>query len=309
MKFYKSYFKKPDQNIYWMENWVKSIEDNNGRNYSKRSIATSIGKTQVYILNADSKHTESLVIFPGARTSVLFWDLDKGLDHLKIDAKIYLVETNGLPNLSDGLTPDIYKMGFGKWATEVLDGLNLDRCFVAGASFGGLICMKLALTNPERLKAIFLLNPGCLQPFSMSCKNLFYNLLPIVFPSQRNIRIFLDNAVFCKPNHQLSAFGAQHLIDYEEFALKNYKDNTQKPYYMDTELEEVEVPTHLLVGAKDLLFPYRKSVSNALARIPALGDVKIFENVGHGIETHSEAISYIGQKIREYIRVKNQIPQ
>ena len=73
-------------------------------------------------------------------------------------------------------------------------------------------------------------------------------------------RQFLDKAVFCKPNHQLSDFAEQMLIDYEVFAISRYKDRTQKPYYMDAQLAEVKADTYLLVGEKDLLFPYQRDV-------------------------------------------------
>ena len=51
-----------------------------------------------------------MVIFPGFRTSSLFWDMDNALAPLKKDYRIYLVETNGQPNLSDGNNPDIKEM-------------------------------------------------------------------------------------------------------------------------------------------------------------------------------------------------------
>ncbi len=133
-------------------------------------------------------------------------------------------------------------------------------------------------------------------------KNLYYNLLPIFSPTEKNVRKFLDKAVFSKPNHQLSREAEQWLVDYEVFALTRYKDKTQKPYYMNRELEEVKVDTYLLVGDKDLLFPYRKSIANAKKWIRSLKDVKVFENVGHGIETHSAALRYVGERVQQMSR-------
>lgn len=229
----------------------------------------------------------------------LIWDFDRGLDYIYHPVRIFMVETNGLPNHSDGNTPDIKSLDYGHWAAEVLDKLNISRAFVAGASFGGLICMKLAITHPEKIKAAFLLNPGCLQPFSMTWDNLYYNLLPIISPKATNVSKFLNKAVYYKPNHQLSAFGEQMLIDYEVFAISRYKDRTQKPYYMDAQLAEVKADTYLLVGEKDLLFPYQRSIDNARKHIKTLKDVKIYPDVGHGIETYGEAISAIGQVIKK----------
>ncbi len=293
----KSFFKNQDADIAWFEGWAAQVEAASGRKYERIPLQTALGKTHVWGLNTEDKSLETLVIFPGARTSPLFWDLDQGLDNLGQKLRIYLVETNGLPNSSDGNTPDIQSLDYGIWAAEVLDKLNIDQAFVAGASFGGLICMKLGITNPEKVKAAFLLNPGCLQSFSMTLKNLYYNLLPIMAPSAKNVSKFLDKAVFSKPNHQLSAGAEKLLIDYEVFALKRYKDKTQKPYYMNEQLAQVKVDTYLLEGNKDLLFPFQKSIDHAKAKISGLKDVVVFEHVGHGIETYDKALNYIGAKI------------
>jgi pimeloyl-ACP methyl ester carboxylesterase len=280
---------------------VQELEQINNKKYERIQINTSLGKTNVWALTHDDPAAKALVIFPGARTTALFWDFDNALKSLGVPLKIYMVETNGLPNLSDGKTPDIKSNGYGIWANEVLNALSISSAFIAGASFGGLVAMKFALTNPEKIKAAFLLNPGCLQPFSLSLKNLYYNLLPIVSPTPKNVTTFLVAAVFCRPTHQLSPACEKLIIDYEVFALKQYNDKTQKPYYMNDELKGVTVDTYVLEGDKDLLFPYEKSITNARLKLgAALKDVKVFKNVGHGIETFKPALSYVGEIIKRY---------
>ncbi|MBC7440401.1 MAG: alpha/beta hydrolase [Flavobacterium sp.] len=296
----KSYFKDEQKDKKYFENWVKELEINNQRVYEKLEVETSIGKTKVYGLNTKEENLETLVIFPGARTTSLIWDFDKGLDNLNHKMRIFLIETNGLPNLSGGETPDIKSLGYGIWASEVLEKLKIEKTFIAGASFGGLICMKLAIVKPEIIKCVFLLNPGCLQPFSLTVKNLYYNILPILSPKPENVLKFLDKAVFAKPNHKLSEISEKMLVDYEVFAISQYKDNTQKPYYMDKQLAEVNVETYLLEGDKDLLFPFEKSIENAQKHIRNLKDCIVFENVGHGIETYIKSMNYIGEKIKNY---------
>ena len=58
--------------------------------------------------------------------------------------------------------------------------------------------------------------------------------------------------------------------------------------------------TFLLEGDKDILFPFEKSIENAKRQIKKLKDVKVFNNVGHGIETHDNAMNYIGEQIKNY---------
>ncbi|WP_291142198.1 alpha/beta fold hydrolase [Flavobacterium sp. UBA7680] len=296
----KSFFKDEIKDKEYFANWVKELETNNKRVYEKLEIATSLGKTQIWGLNTNEENLETLVIFPGARTTSLIWDFDRGLDNLNHKMKIYLVETNGLPNLSDGETPEIKSLDYGVWANEVLEKLNIKKAFIAGASFGGLISLKLAIINPEIVKSIFLLNPGCLQPFSLTFKNLYYNILPILSPKPKNVLKFLDKAVFAKPNHQLSPQSEKMLVDYEVFAISRYKDNTQKPYYMDKQLSEVTNKIYLLEGDKDLLFPFEKSIENAKKHFQNLEEHIVYENVGHGIETYDKAMNYIGEKIKNH---------
>jgi pimeloyl-ACP methyl ester carboxylesterase len=295
----KSYFKVEQRDHSAFNEWVSRLEMGNNREYNRITVKTSLGNTQVFGLNVHDESMETLVIFPGARTTSLIWDFDRGLDNLKYSFRIFMIETNGLPNLSDGSSPDIRSLDYGHWANEVLEKLKIKKTFIAGASFGGLICMKLGITNPEKINAAFIINPGCLQPFSLTFKNLYYNILPLINPGEKNIRKFLDNAVFSKPNHRLSEASENLLVEYQLLAIRNYKDNTQKPYYMGEQLATVKAPTYLLLGDKDILFPFGKSISNARKYLHPLKDVKVFENVGHGIETHDKALNYIGEKINQ----------
>lgn len=296
----KSHFKAQDADSNRFREWVAKLEKANGRKYTQHSVETSLGTTCVWGLNSNDENLETIVIFPGARTTALIWDLDKGLDNLNHKMRIFLVETNGLPNLSSGNTPDIKSLGYGHWASEVFEGLKIESAFIAGASFGGLICMKLGIVAPKKVKSAFLLNPGCLQPFSMKFRNLYLNLLPIIRPTEKNVRKFLDNAVLSPPNHSLSSQAESMLIEYQILALTRYKDNTQKPYYMNAQLNDVAVDTYLLLGDNDLLFPYQKSIENAKKHLKQLKHVEVFSDVGHGIETYNKALEFIGEKVATF---------
>lgn len=293
-----SVFKSPAEDHAWFENWVSQLEQLNGRTYEKTEVETALGKTMVYGIQTSDPGLEPLVIFPGARTTALIWDFDRNLDHLLDRFRIYLVETNGLPNLSDGDTPDIKSLDYGHWAAAVMDNLNLRSSYVAGASFGGLICMKLSITNPEMVKAAFLYNPGCLQPFSLSPKNLYYNLLPILSPKRKNVGKFLEKAIFLRPHHTLSPAAWELLVDYEVFALTRYHDKTQKPYFMDGELNQVQSAVYLVLGEGDLLFPAEKSLANATRLLPNLKSCQIYP-AGHGVETLAKGMAFLKENVRK----------
>ncbi len=292
MKTYSSsYFKDPESDHQFIEKWVAKLELLNKRHYERHNVPNHLGNTVVWSLNSDRTTLPFLFIFPGFRTSSLFWNLDNGLEQIEDHYRIFLVETNGQPTLSDGNTPDIKTLDYGYWAAEVIKYFTPGRVNVAGASFGGLVCLKLAIAAPDKVDQLFLLNPGCFQAFSLSPKNLFYNLLPIVRPSINNVKRFLDKAVFCPPAHYLSEERMQMIIDYEVFALTRYVDKAQKPYPMTLEeLQKVEAAVHLIVGEKDLLFPYQRTIKAAEQGLKNLKHVNVLPDTGHGIETLREAI-------------------
>ncbi len=292
----RSFFKDPPRDHDWYQRWVTDLARLNALAYPSRKIQTSLGQTHVYEINAHQSSWPSLVIFPGFRTSSLFWDFDNNLRELRKSHRIFLVETNGQPCLSDPQTPDIHSNDYGIWAAEVIRGLGLTSASVAGASFGGLVIMKLAIVAPELVQKIILLNPGCLQPFSLTFRNLYYNMLPIFFPSRKNILKFLDTAVFCKPHHALSDAAEKLIVDYEHFALTRFVDKSQKPYQMSSsDLSKVNSEVYLIEGDKDLLFPFEKSIAYARKHIKNLKEVFVLKNTGHGIETSHEAMTLVKQ--------------
>lgn len=301
MKKKYSYFKNRKEDIESFEKWVFKLEQSNGYEYSKLNIETSLGQTQIYGINTEKTDLETLIIFPGFRTTSLIWDLDKGLQSLAKQTRIFLVETNGQPNLSDGYSPSIKNLDYGKWGAEVFEKLNVESAFVAGASFGGLICMKISLVIPDKIKGAFLMNPGCFRMISFGIKNMYYNLLPIINTSNKNIRKFLNEIVFHKPNHKLTEDSENLLTEYLFLAISRYKDNTEKPYYMGNQLNDISVDTYLLVGENDILLPPKKSIENAKKHLQKnLKNIELFEKVGHGIECYKPCLAYIEKIIKAH---------
>lgn len=300
MKFHAtSSFKEAAAGHQFYQDWVTRLEKANNTHYKRYDIATALGATTVWGSNTEIVKQHTLVVFPGFRTSVLFWDFDNALSELSKHCRIYLVDTNGQPNFSDGNTPDIKSLDYGHWAAEVMDKLGIEKAHVAGASFGGLVCLKLAQVAPQKIKKVLLLNPGCLAPFSLSLKNLYSNLLPIFSPSIKNVVKFLDTAVFCPPHHHLPPVYKELIVDYEVYALQNFNDKGQKPYAMKpAELNNITSDTYLLLGEKDLLFPYQTSKTIAEKHIATLKGVYTFPNTAHGIVTSKEALGKMSELLK-----------
>ena len=118
--------------------------------------------------------------------------------------------------------------------------------------------------------------------------------MPLISPTTNNVEKFLDNAVFYKDKHSVSAAAKNLVIEYELFAIKQYVDKAQKPYAMKaTELEDVISDVYLVVSDKDPLFPYQKSVKAARKYIRTLRGIFILADIGHGIETSHKAMEIV----------------
>lgn len=289
-----SSFKSPED-YKTLEKWNAEIQRLYGTKYERIDIKTGLGNTVVWALNNAKTELEPMVVFPGARTCAMFWEMNNVLGELKNDYRIYLVDVNGQPSLSDGNTPDIKSKDYGIWATEVLKGLGLEKATVAGASLGGLICLKLCMVAPEIVDKAILLNPAGLGNFSLSIKNLYYNILPIVSPSRNSVSKFLENAVFCGNNHNIPAKDKDLLIDYQMLALTRFNDKSDKPAkgILAEELKQITSKIYLILGDKDILFPYRKSVEIAKKHLKNLQDVSVLKDTAHGIELSKEALEIV----------------
>lgn len=294
----KSFFKNAENATAFLSHWVQEIQALNKTTYTNDFLQTSFGKTNVWMFNHHRTELDSIVIFPGTRTHSLFWDLDNQLAPLKNHYRVYLVDVNGQPNESDGYCPEMKNNDFGIWGTEVIQQLGLKHTHLAGASLGGIICLKTYLVSPQLIKSVFLLNPASFIRFSMSFKNLYANLLPVFFPNQKNVKKFLQLSVLNRDVQLISDKAYQLLVDFEVFALKNHKYKGAYPTPMKPEeLKTISCPVYLLEGTKDTLFPYQKNITKAREMLKSVSDVVVMEGVGHGIEIHKESIAFISRKM------------
>ncbi|MFD2574256.1 alpha/beta fold hydrolase [Spirosoma soli] len=301
-----STFKRPTEATSFLESWNRRVEALNGFLYERITVRTSFGNTRVWAANKHLTSAPTIVFFPGARTCGLFWDMDNALLPFQETYRYYIVDVNGQPSLSDGQCPNVKTNDYGWWATEVLNGLGLEKTTVAGASLGGLICLKLCLESPRRVNKAILFNPAGIQPFSSSVRNLYYNLLPMVWPSQENLAAFLDTAIFCPPYHTVPPVYRHLISSYLLYALKNHKFQGDYPAPLSTqELRRLSTDIYLVLGEKDLLFPPQETIRLAEKHIPTLRGSRVLANTGHGIETSKEAIQVLYEYLRPKVTVRH----
>ena len=285
----KSKFKNDEAKIF-VEHWIDLTIENSDSNYEKLDVLTSFGNTRILSVNHSNRQLYPIIYVPGARTCGVFLDLSNQLQVLSDRHRIYLLDVVGQIGMSDGNCPSLKDASYGTWLDEICQKLEIERGIFIGASFGGQIIIKLASVAPERIEKAVLMNPIGFSNISFSPVNLYRTLLPVILPNRKNVENFLNHIVFA-PNDGIDIENKNRVASFVENAVKGFEFAGHYPSRMsDTEIKKLVSETHLLVGEKDGLIPFRKTIKRAKKLLPNLKSIKIFPEQAHGIEVSGDAI-------------------
>lgn len=296
MKINESKYKNADSRE-WLERWLDDVLRENNLDYQRTELETFLGKTSVLTKNHDRKDFEALVFLPGGRTCGIFWDINNNLAPFYDNYRIYLVDVNGQPGLSDGKVPLIDSDGYGKWLREVLEGLELKEANFIGASFGGSLIAKLAEVGADSIRKAFLCNPAGFANISVRPKNLYYLLAPMVLKTPKTVENFLEKIVFHE-DFKIDAKKRAQLVDFLLYTNKNFEMRAENPRpFPDEVLKKLTAPTYLMLDRDDIFINQYKTYERARKILPNLIETVWLEKHGHGIELSNEIASEIEKKL------------
>jgi pimeloyl-ACP methyl ester carboxylesterase len=132
--------------------------------YESRLVTTGYGATHVLV--SGDPEAPPLVAFHGAGLSAASWYTNVAA--LTEHHRIYAVEA--VFDRGRGTQTGLVRTATdcAQWATEVLDGLQLDRTAVVGLSQGGWVAAAFATAQPDRGSRLALLAPvGALRWLTM----------------------------------------------------------------------------------------------------------------------------------------------
>jgi pimeloyl-ACP methyl ester carboxylesterase len=274
----------------FVEHWIDLTIENSVLNYEKVDVLTSFGNTRVLSVNDSDKQLKPIIYVPGARTCGVFLDLSNQLHNLSKNYRICLLDVVGQVGMSDGNCPSLKDASYGVWLDEVCQKLDIKQAVFVGASFGGQIIMKFAAIAPEKIEKAVLMNPIGFSNISFSPSNLYRTLAPVIFPNRKNVQNFLNHIVFA-PNDGISRKTKERVTDFVANAVKDFQFAGEYPSRMsDAEIKKLTAETHLLVGERDGLIPFRKTIERAKGLLANLKSIKLFPEQGHGIEVSSDSI-------------------
>ena len=122
----------------------------------RRTVATRHGSTHVLVYGPPD--APPLVCLHGALAGAphALGELRALIEHYRV----YAPDIVGQSVMSAEVRPPFTAEGFGGWARDVMDGLELPRAHVLGVSWGGAVAMQLAMHAPERIDRLVLLVPA-----------------------------------------------------------------------------------------------------------------------------------------------------
>jgi pimeloyl-ACP methyl ester carboxylesterase len=182
------------------------------------------------------------------------------------------------------------RLDYAEWLREVFDGLNIEKAYLLGHSYGGWLALNMALAYPDRLRKIVLLAPAA----SIYPMNFLTNLglrLPV------KIRI-PARFVFKMIAPKGTVFEGR-FIHLMEMVTRYCLPATMFPtVYTDEELKQIELPTLLLIGAGEKIYNPKKAIDRARRLMSDL-TAEIIPNVGHTL--NMEQPETINARILEFL--------
>jgi pimeloyl-ACP methyl ester carboxylesterase len=233
-----------------------------------------------------------LVLFHGAGESALDWSWVLP----KLGEK-YRVYAPDFPGNGESAKPirDYSVQFLTQFATDFLDAVGIDRAVIAGNSLGGLIALQLALSQPERIAGLVLIdssglgewvNPllssltlpvygeiavvGCRTPVGAVLRSRSRAALQFAHPDQIPVEWYAEQ------EHLSQTFG---FLEATLSSLRAQLNPVGQRVLMVDALPELEMPTLLIWGEDDLIFP--KSQAEAAVKHLQQGHLRVIPDCGH----------------------------
>jgi pimeloyl-ACP methyl ester carboxylesterase len=236
--------------------------------YDALDVKTSYGSTHINVSGPSDGHP--LVLLHGAGLSSTAWFAN--IAALSANHRVYAVDIIGDAGKSVADRLIEKRTDYAAWLKEVFDGLNIERAYLLGHSYGGWLTLNMALAHPDRLKAIVLLAPAA-SIYSMSLlANLGLRLPFKIRPPARFVfkMIASKGTVFEETFIHLMEMVTRYCLPALMFPT----------VYTDEDLKQIELPALLLIGAGEKIYNPKKAIARAQRWMPDL-TAEIIPNVCH----------------------------
>ena len=240
--------------------------------YQTCYVDTSFGPTHILICGGEDG--KPLVLWHGQNANVMSWL--HWLPALAPTYRTYVIDVIGGMGKSAPSRPSKKGLAYGRWAAEVMQGLELKQASMIGISQGGWLIAKLGNVAPEVIESATLLSTSGLLPLSLI---QVIRMLPrVLFKSPgKAAREML--AIVNAPDVPPDPF----FIKLLELMLRYFRSEAAAPVMSDEEIRKLTAPTYLLMGQYEAsLNPY-KVIERGVELLPNLVSAEIVPGVGHSM--------------------------
>lgn len=229
--------------------------------FTSLHIPTTFGETHVLCFGDKSK--KPLLLLHGMTMSSTMWY--PNMKQLIQERCVYAIDVIGDFGKSKPLIAIKNKKDAGKWILEVLNALHFNKVDLAGHSMGGFLSLNFALTYPERLSKLMLYAPaGTFHKINLKFFGKIYPAL--LFHTEK----WIDNAFewFSGKGEPLHPVFRSQVIAGYRYAKPLLQ--LMPSVFSEAEFNSFQVPTLLLIGDKEVIYPAKKAITNAQNMIPNL---------------------------------------
>jgi pimeloyl-ACP methyl ester carboxylesterase len=269
------------------EAWQRLCEQGWAAPPSEADIETRFGSTRVYHWAGAGL---PIVLLHGSGTSSLMWTPLLGQ---LVGRSVYTLDTIGDPGGSAQHMPIRDANELVIWLDEVLDGLQVDRVQLVGASYGGWIALQHALRSRQRAATLTLLDPALekIRPLffihGITCGIALLTPARIRRWAARRLRM---NALAID-DRRIRRWGLLGQAKYRRGAPKFVP-------LTDSELASITTPTLLLLAEKSQVHRSRPLLARARSVMPRI-DAELIAEAGHAFPV--DQAEEIGPRIRAFL--------
>jgi pimeloyl-ACP methyl ester carboxylesterase len=233
---------------------------------------------------------EPIVLIHGFGAGMWVWE--NQVEALSRSHRVYALDLIGhgssdRPRIS--YTPEAYL----RFLKGFLDGVGIKKATLIGNSMGGGIAWGMAILFPERVESLILIDCAPPDVLKQVKNNSFLTLvsikrLPLVpklviaSRDRRSIKQVLEECVFDRRKITPEVLDRQYQllrIEGTTWVLYSTLKNAEDALIFKDQLSNISVPSFLIWGEKDLIFPL--SVAECLRQAIPGSILKVIEKSGH----------------------------